>query len=93
MMFEWDESKRRSNIERHGLDFIDVLGVFEDPARIEVEDTRKLYGERRLVVLCPIRGRLHHVTYTMRDLARRIISARKANEREQRRYERYRQDH
>jgi uncharacterized DUF497 family protein len=45
------------------------------------------------VILCPIRGRLHHVTYTLRGAARRIISARKANAREQRKYEQQREDH
>lgn len=92
-MFEWDEAKRRANLERHGVDFLDVLSVFVDPARVEVEDTRRDYGERRRVILCPIRGRPHHVTYTLRGAARRLISARKANAREQRNYERYREDH
>ena len=92
-MFEWDEAKRLVNIERHDVDFVDVLAVFGDPARVEVEDSRRPYGERRLVILCPIRGRLYHVTYTVRGLARRIISARKANDREQQSYERYRESH
>ena len=48
------------------------------------------YGERRFVILCPLVGRLIHVTYTMRDTNRRIISARKANRREHRIYERNR---
>jgi hypothetical protein len=92
-MFEWDEAKRRANIERHGIDFVDVLAVFADPARVEVEDARRDYGERRYVILCPIRGRLFHVTWTTRGAVRRLISARRANRREQRIYDRFREPH
>ena len=91
-MFEWHEPKRRRNIAERGIDFLDVLSVFDDPERVEFADTRKDYGEERLVILCPVRGRLFHVTYTLRGANRRIISARKANKREQRVYERHRRD-
>lgn len=89
-MFEWDEPKRRRNLAQHGIDFLDVLAVFDAAQRVEVEDTRKDYGERRYVILCPLEGRLFHVTYTVRGSTRRIISARKANRRERRIYERHR---
>jgi uncharacterized protein len=92
-VFEWDEQKRRHNLVEHRVDFLDVLAVFEDPDRIEFEDVRKDYGERRMVILCTLEGRLFHVTYTMRGANRRIISARKANKREQRIYGRYRDTH
>jgi uncharacterized DUF497 family protein len=92
-VFEWDERKRRRNLADRGVDFFDVLSVFEAPQRLEFEDIRKDYGERRHVILCPVEGRLFHVTYTMRGSNRRIISARKANRREQRIYERHRDAH
>ena len=85
-MFEWDEQKRRRNLTEHSVDFIDMLAAFDAPQRIEFEDGRKDYGERRFVILCPLEGRLFHVTYTMRGTNRRIVSA-KANKREQRNYE------
>jgi uncharacterized DUF497 family protein len=85
-VFEWDERKRRER----GIDFLDVLSVFEAPQRIEFEDIRKDDGERRFVIRCPLAGRLIYVTYTMRGANRRIISARKANRREHRIYERNR---
>jgi uncharacterized protein (DUF4415 family) len=44
--FEWDESKRETNIARHGVDFIDSARVFEG-AVLETEDKRRDYGERR----------------------------------------------
>ncbi|MDX1539761.1 MAG: BrnT family toxin [Geminicoccaceae bacterium] len=49
-------------------------------------DRRRDYGEPRLSVLCPVHGRLLHITYTPRGGVRRIISARAASRREQRFY-------
>ena len=87
MQLEWDEAKRRANLIKHKVDFAGLASVFTDPKRVEVPDRRRDYGERRVVILCPVQGRLLHVTYTLRGSARRIISARKANRREQRFYE------
>jgi uncharacterized protein len=91
-MLEGDEAKRRRTLHARGIDFADVLAVFDDPRRLEVGEVRSDYGERRFVILCPLRGRLVHVTCTRRGSSRRIISARKANRREQRIHERYRDD-
>ena len=88
MGFEWDEAKRQRNIQRRRVDFIDVIPCFADPQRLVEEDARRDYGERRLHLLCPLRGRLYHVTFTERGQNIRIISARKANQREQRHYDR-----
>ena len=79
-MFEWDEQKRRRNLTEHSVDFVDMLAAFDAPQRIEFEDARKDYGERRFVILCPLEGRLFHVTYTMRGTNRRIVSARKGEQ-------------
>jgi uncharacterized DUF497 family protein len=92
-VFEWDERKRRRNLAERGIDFFDVLAVFDASQRVEFEDIREDYGERRYVILCPLDGRLFHVTYTVRGSNRRIISARKANRREQRIYDRHRDAH
>jgi uncharacterized DUF497 family protein len=88
MGFEWDEAKRQSNVRRHGIDFPDVIPCFSDPQRLVEEDARRDYGERRFHLLCPLRGRLYHVTFTERGQNIRIISARRANHLEQRHYER-----
>lgn len=88
MVFEWDEAKRQRNIEQHGIDFIDMLPCFAHPQRIVREDARQDYGERRFHLLCPLRGRLYHVTFTERRQNIRLISARRANQREQRYYDR-----
>jgi uncharacterized DUF497 family protein len=54
-VFEWDERKRRWTLAERGIDFLDVLSVFEAPQRIEFEDLRKDYGERRLVISVRLR--------------------------------------
>lgn len=85
---EWHEEKRLWTIAVRGVDFDDLRDVFTDERRLEVEDLRHDYGERRWRILCPVNGRLMHVTYTLRGTRRRLISARRANAREQRIYER-----
>ena len=90
-MFEWDEAKRQANLAKHGLDFLDVLSLFAHPERVELADTRRDYGEQRRVTLAPVQDRLLHVTWTWRGQNRRLISARKANPREQSRYDSIRQ--
>jgi len=50
------------------------------------KDTRKDYGEARYNMLAKVNGRVFHVTFTERGEITWIISARKANKREQRRY-------
>jgi uncharacterized DUF497 family protein len=86
MAFEWDEAKRRANLAKHGLDFADVEEFdWDDP--VTYPDIRKNYDEERFMALAEIRGRVHSVTFTIRPRAVRIISFRKANRKEVRRYE------
>lgn len=47
----------------------------------------KTMAKRAIIMLAKCNGRIYHVTFTMRGEMFWIISARKANEREQRRYE------
>jgi uncharacterized DUF497 family protein len=83
--FEWDEVKRAANLVKHGIDFIDIAPLF-DGEIIEAIDRRLDYGELRIRCLGEILGRVYAVAYTWRGNSRRIISARKANERETRIY-------
>jgi len=80
--FEWDEAKRKANIAKHGIDFLDVPEMFTSPMLVGT-DSRKDYGETRKIGFGFIRGRFIVVAFTERepDLIR-IISARKANTRE-----------
>jgi len=87
MEFDWHPAKCSKNIAERGIDFADVLAAFADPDRKMAEDTRKDYGETRINMLARLDGRIFHITYTERGGLTWIISARKANKREQRRYE------
>lgn len=85
MRFEWDEAKRLANLDKHGIDFIDVSDVFDGDI-VTVEDERYSYGERRFVTFGLLQGRVIAVVHTDRDESVRIISARKATKNEQRTY-------
>ena len=87
MEFDWNPAKCGKNIVDRGIDFADVLVGFIDPARKVVRDDRKDYGEVRYNMLAKVNGRVFHITFTERGKILWIISARKANQREQRRYE------
>jgi uncharacterized DUF497 family protein len=85
MAFEWDEDNRQAHLVKHGVDFLDVTPMFDGPTVEDVDD-RHNYGETRINALGEIRGRVYAFAYTWRHARRRIISARKANEREQTAY-------
>lgn len=86
MEFEWDYRKAAQNAAKHGVPFEYATRVFLDPHRLDAEDERRDYGEERRVTLGRIEGRLFAVAYARRGLVMRLISARKANERERRRF-------
>jgi uncharacterized DUF497 family protein len=69
---EWDEAKRRSTLQKRGLDFASVVDADWDKA-LTVEDSRTDYGEARFVSLVPIRGRLCVVAWCTRDRNLRVI--------------------
>ncbi len=85
MEFEWDENKRLANIDNHGIDFIDVLEVFDGDI-ITIEDDRYNYGEQRFVTFGLLQGRVVAVVHTDRGKLIRIISIRKATKNEYRTY-------
>lgn len=87
MEFDWNPAKCAKNIDERGIDFADVLAGFADPLKKVALDDRKDYGEERFNMLAKVEGRLFHITYTERGKITWIISVRKANKREQRRYE------
>jgi len=85
MEFEWDEAKRQANITKHGIDFYDAMVALED-APVMIADERKDYGERRCIAAGEANGHMLIVIFTIRNGVFRIISARKANSRERRKY-------
>jgi uncharacterized protein len=86
MEFEWDEAKASANLAKHGVSFEDATSIFSDGDSITGEDTRYQYDERRFAITGFIDGRLHVVVYTLRADCVRLISARRANDREQKKH-------
>lgn len=85
IMWDWDEAKRESNRRKHGVDFAEVAEFDWATALIFLDD-RQDYGEDRRVALGLIGARVHHLTFTTRFGKVRVISLRRANRREQRRW-------
>lgn len=77
-----DPLKREKALAERGLDFEDAAIVFEG-VTVEVEDTRKDYGEVRIICYGTLAGRMVVIGYTPRGADRHVFSMRKANEREQ----------
>lgn len=82
----FDPAKNAANIRGRGLPFSLVRDEFDWTGAQVVEDRRKDYGERRFRALGLIGARLHAVVFTPRGAVMHIISLRKANRREERRY-------
>lgn len=86
MEFEWDDDKDDACRRDRGFGFADILPAFIDPARTVKPDDRYDYGEIRMILYGRVAGRLFVIVYTPRGAVIRVISARKANERENKRY-------
>ena len=83
MRFTWSERKRGLNLKDHGLDFVDAPRVFEG-LTFTYEDDRFDYGEQRFVTLGLLAGVTVSIAHTETNDEIRIISFRKATDREAR---------
>ena len=83
----FDKAKREQTVAERGLDFADAELVFAG-VTLEMEDTRKDYGERRYQAIGMIGEDLHMLVFTPRDSGVHVISPRRANQRERTRYAR-----
>lgn len=89
MQFEWDDAKNLSNIRKHGIDFADVPLVFENEMLIELDEGFD-YGEDRWIGIGFLNPGVAVVVWTEpQGGIIRIISARRANRHEQKRFEQY----
>ncbi|MDQ2098315.1 MAG: BrnT family toxin [Tychonema bourrellyi B0820] len=89
MQFEWDEAKNLENIRKHEIDFADVPAMFDGEMLIELDD-RFDYGEDRWFGIGFLGSGIAVVVWTERqNNVIRIISARRANRHEQKRFEQY----
>ena len=85
LLLEWDEEKAAANWKKHRVNFEDAMRVFEDDNRIEFYDVAHSDEEDRYNTIGMVRDVLF-VVYTERGEYIRIISARKANHKEERLY-------
>jgi hypothetical protein len=81
MKIIYDDAKDAANQSKHGLSLSEAAKLDWDEA-LEWHDTRRDYGEARMIALGVIDERLYCVVYVDREDTRRIISIRKANYRE-----------
>lgn len=81
MQIEFNQTKRAKTLVERGLDFADAEQVFAGK-HLTLEDTREDYDEQRFQTAGWLGGRIVILIWTPRGKARRIISMRKANERE-----------
>ena len=82
-IYDWDDNKRALNIRRHGIDFNDVA-EFDWDGGVHERSDRK--GEVRFMAIGYFQDILHVVIYTERQDKTRVISFRRANKQEVRRY-------
>ena len=81
MAVTFDPRKRAATLAERGLDFKDAALIFAGPT-FEVADTRRNYGEPRIICFGVLHGRIVVVGYTPRGADRHVFSMRKANDRE-----------
>ena len=81
MQIEFDTDKREKTLMERGLDFARAAEVFAG-VTVTIEETRQEYDEARFITVGLLDGRTVVLVWTPRGEARRIISMRKANERE-----------
>ena len=83
MSLDWHERKRRTNVNKHEVDFMQVEAFQWETARIRAY-LRK--GEQRFTAYGFIGNHLHVLVYTERENKHRVISLRRATKRERKRY-------
>lgn len=88
LSFEWDASKAKTNLSKHGVRFEEASTVFGDPLSLTIPDPAHSQAEDRFIIV----GYSHQrkilvVVHTERGDNIRIISARRASRRERKIYE------
>ncbi len=90
MRFEWDERKAESNRLKHGIAFEEAITAFDDPCALRAPDPgHSTPTEQRSWLIGESDSEVVVVVFTVRqpgDMVR-LISARRANRRERKRYE------
>jgi uncharacterized DUF497 family protein len=84
----WDEEKRLANIEKHGIDFVRAVTMWQGPV-VDPAASRTVAGETRFLALGVIGDDelIIATIYTERGDSKRLISARRARRHERRYYQ------
>ena len=84
-MFEFDPAKSRSNLEKHGIDFVEAQELWEDDNKIVFPISSE--GEPRFLMVASYNGKYWTVIFTHRGNNIRIISVRRSRTKEIHHYE------
>ncbi len=87
MGYQWDPKKAATNLKKHGIDFADSVGVFEDDWALTIKQQYAQSEQRFATLGMDLLGRVVVVVYTCRNDDIRIISARRATKKERKVYE------
>ena len=88
MKIEFDQAKREKTLDERDLDIARSDEIFSG-VHFTAQDSRKDYTEDRFITMGNLDNRLVVLVWTPRDEVRRVISMRKANDREKAFYDRY----
>jgi uncharacterized DUF497 family protein len=86
-MFVWDEKKRLSNLEKHGLDLVDASLVYDSPVKITVESRQRDEDRMMDMAMVKLAETVLVLVYTIRGDDIRVISFCRASRAERRFYE------
>jgi hypothetical protein len=75
-IFEFDERKSQTNLEKHGMDFVDAQALWRDPDLIEIP--ARTTDESRFLIVGRIAGKHWSAVVTTRGSNIRIISVRRS---------------
>lgn len=79
-MFEFDKNKSTSNLEKHGIDFVDAQRLWLDPQALEISVLCE--GENRFVLIAVMKQKIWTAVFTYRKQNIRIISVRRSRKKE-----------
>jgi len=86
--FEWDPSKAKENLRKHGVSFDEGAAIFQDPLGITIYDPDHSIQENRYITIgSTLTGRVIMVGHTDRYGRTRIINAREITRKERKAYE------
>jgi uncharacterized DUF497 family protein len=86
MLFTCDPNKSRANYFKHGI-VLEFAQYLDWSNEMVWQDVRQNYNEVRMSGLVPLEGKIYAVVYVLRAESTRMISLRKANNRETRLYD------